>query len=255
MNSQTDLEKIFQNGKNKLVLAHRGSLNINHYPENSIPAFEEAVQLGADGFELDVRLSRDNVLMIFHDEKMTRLLGNSDRISDLNYEEIRDHKFLDTPGNMDIRIPSLRELFEKFGSSVYYNIEVKRRFTSYKTVVQRLKELIQKFDLENNVWVSSFDPVFLYRWHRTFPIVRTAFLFENWNSFIRYICARDFIRVLHPSVELMPHLPSILSFKKPLFFWTVNGEKELSLLREYDIRGVITDNVTLCKRFMNHENK
>src|SRR5215218_3893540 len=69
-----------------LIIAHRGSSA--HAPENTFAAFRKAISDGADGIEFDVRLSRDGVPVIFHDEDLKRTAGRNERISDLPASEL-----------------------------------------------------------------------------------------------------------------------------------------------------------------------
>ena len=80
----------------KVYIAHRGFFdNKNGIPENSLPAFQKAVDAGL-GIELDVQLSKDGYLLVFHDEDLKRMCGVDKKIRELNYAEIQQYTLLDT---------------------------------------------------------------------------------------------------------------------------------------------------------------
>ncbi len=232
-----------------LILGHRGSLIRDRFPENTIPSFREALELGADGFELDLLLSRDLQLMVFHDSTLKRLLGIKKSICLLNSEDISRFTFLNEPENAQTRIPHLEDLFEEFGSSVYYNLEIKSPSISFPHIfyfhrlVKLLKEQIDRFGLSDKVWISSFDPSALRLWHQSDQVVPAAFLFEKWNPVIRYIAGRHYIQALHPAVHLGDDIADIKKIGKPLCFWTVNMENSLEEELARDAFAVITDNL------------
>ena len=72
---------------NPLILAHRGSQKINGFPENTIPAFQEALDLGAHGIELDIRLTADREIIVYHDSDLNRHFGIKQKISRLTLQQ------------------------------------------------------------------------------------------------------------------------------------------------------------------------
>jgi len=234
--------------KRPLILAHRGSFNNMQIPENSLLAFQEAINLGADGFELDIQLSRDNELVVFHDRNLERLTGVKSEISALNFKEINCLLFLNNPGTTLCKIPSLNQVFSLFGSKCFYNIEIKRRISSYKVLKLKLRNLIKDFGLEQNVWISSFDPIFLWEWQKFEPNIPVAYLFESWNIYTKYICRRNFIQWLHPSLKLLQYLPELENISEHFCFWVVNKEEDLQSMLKHKVTGIITDNVSITKK-------
>src|SRR5687768_14872032 len=87
-----------------LIIAHRGASAVA--PENTIAAFEAAIAAGADGVEFDVRLTRDGVPIIIHDETLYRTHGVRGRVADMTLNELNK-----------INVPSLAQLFELFESN------------------------------------------------------------------------------------------------------------------------------------------
>ncbi len=98
-----------------LVLGHRGYSSA--YPENTLLSFEEALRSGADGSELDVRLTKDGKAVVLHDETLSRVAGVERRVDELTFEELRGVRL-----GMGQRVPSLKEAL---GVGGLLNVEVK----------------------------------------------------------------------------------------------------------------------------------
>ena len=237
--------QVYQAFKRPLIIAHRGSQTVNHYPENTLPAFAEALQLGAQGIELDVWLTRDGELAVFHDRHLSRLTGldqNIDHCSSVQFQQLR---FLGHQGDERIRIPLLQQVFAGFGKQLFYNVEIKQKFGSYKKLICRLYSLLQEYDLWEQVWLSSFDIRFLWQWRQYHHRVRCAYLFEQWNPYSRWLCERKFIDFLHPGITLFPQISRIIELSRPLGFWIVNQEQDILALASQPVFALITDDVSL----------
>ncbi len=205
--------------------------------------------MGADGFELDIHLTKDKELVVFHDYRLKRLMGVPGGVSSLDSREISQLSFAGNSGHADVKIPSLREVFENFGSARYYNIEVKSRLFHYDKIISNLLELLHEFGLEDNVWISSFDPVLLRKWHEMAPHVSAGFLFDKWNRLTRSVCEKKFAGLLHPGINLLPNMDELKQFARPLCFWTVNEPTDLKALLDQPVAGIITDDVAAARRF------
>src|SRR5215813_10685404 len=86
-----------------LIIGHRGASAV--VPENTMAAFREAIAAGADGIEFDVRLTRDGVPVIIHDDSLRRTSGLSQRIAALTWSRLEQ---------LGVGVPSLDELFTLF---------------------------------------------------------------------------------------------------------------------------------------------
>ena len=78
-------------GKKTLVWAHRGAGK--YAPENTLPAFQKAIEMGADGIELDVRMTKDNQCVVIHDETIKRVSNGNVQVKDSTLEELREFDF------------------------------------------------------------------------------------------------------------------------------------------------------------------
>jgi glycerophosphoryl diester phosphodiesterase len=237
----------FEFPERPLILAHRGSQLIKKYPENSLPAFKEGLALGADGIELDIRLSADHEIMVFHDHNLLRLLGIERELSQFSSVQLQNFRFVNQLTEGLIKIPTLNEVIQEFGSRIYYNIEIKQIFGSYKILVQKLYEMIEEFGIGDKVWISSFDPRVLWLWRHKYSKIPLALLFDRWRLWERWLCYQNFVDILHPGVNLIRDITEIQKLEKRICFWTVNSINELEKMKNYRLMGIISDNIPLIK--------
>lgn len=143
------------------IIAHRGASG--HAPENTLPAFERALQLGAFEVELDVRMSRDGELFLFHDATLDEKTGARGRFSEASSAALRrvdigswfdrQHPELQ-PRYAGTGLITLSELFGHFGSRLFYHVEIKGKEASLpEQIVRRIRE----FGLGGRVVVTSFS--------------------------------------------------------------------------------------------------
>ncbi|MFA5646065.1 MAG: glycerophosphodiester phosphodiesterase family protein [Candidatus Ratteibacteria bacterium] len=133
-----------------LVVAHRGLSSL--YPENTLIAFEKAIDLDIDMIELDVRLTKDKKIVVFHDAELHRLTKGSGAISDYTYAELKKFPIKTKRERMAVQhIPLLEEVFEVYGSQGRWRIEIKQ-----EGLEEDLISLIRKYRLEEEVVLISF---------------------------------------------------------------------------------------------------
>lgn len=109
-----------------LIIAHRGDRV--HAPENTLPAFELALQSGAAMLELDLTLSKDREIVIIHDETLDRTTNGKGKISDCTLSELKSLDAGSWFGEdfKGVQIPTLRDLFQAVGGQTLINLEIKR---------------------------------------------------------------------------------------------------------------------------------
>ena len=134
-------------------IAHRGMFDNIKIPENSIAAFKKALKYNYS-IELDVQLTKDNVLVVFHDENLKRMTGIDKLIQDSNYEEIKDLKLLNTKEY----IPTLDEVLKLIDNKVLLDIEVKGT-KKIKEITNILKDKLKEYV---KLGRENYDMVQLY---------------------------------------------------------------------------------------------
>jgi len=227
-----------------LILAHRGSQKIRGFPENTIPAFQEGLDLGAHGIELDIRMTADRELIVYHDSDLSRLFGIKQKICQTTLEEIGRLNFTHIFDSKKISIPLLQDVFEKFGSKLYYNLEIKPSISPYGQLIKRLIQLIDEFKLSEHIWISSFDAYFLWRWNKSAPKIPTGYLFEKITHRTKWLFNRSFIKLLHPSI-LTAEVLEKYDLDKKVCFWTINLTEQYEQIKSFNPMAIITDDVSI----------
>ncbi|WP_100406506.1 glycerophosphodiester phosphodiesterase family protein [Bacillus solitudinis] len=137
------------------IFAHRGFSS--QYPENTIAAFQAATEVGADGIELDVQLSKDRVPIVIHDHMLERTTNGSGRVSSYTVEKLKQFE-AGTGKWKNEKIPTLEDVFIwAEGNTLKVNIEIKSNVAKKRTLWKRILKLIEKYKMEQRVIISSFD--------------------------------------------------------------------------------------------------
>ncbi len=224
------------------VYAHRGASVVAL--ENTMPAFEAAIDARADGIELDVRLSADGEVVVFHDVTLERLASRPERVSDLSRAELSRVELKDGG-----RIPVLDDVLDRLaGTALLLNVEIKgdggRRFRLTTRVSERLRR--RRPSDRARVFVSSFRPEVLLYLRALQPSVPGAFLFDAENTGPRraqLLQRAGQFSVVHPQARMVD-TASIGRWKaqgEVVNTWTVDAPDELTRLAGLGVDGVITN--------------
>ena len=221
-----------------LKIGHRGAKG--YAPENTLMAFQKAIEMGIDGIELDVHLSLDGKIMVIHDPTIDTTTNGKGVVNKLSLQEIKSFQINETP---DAKIPTLEEVFDLVNQQCFINIELK----SYETA-EVVVELIEKYVSEKN-WnysdflVSSFDWNALQQvcfLNDKIPVgVLTATDLALAIAFAKFIKAKS----IHPYFHLLTKENTVLMQEKgfEIFAWTVNEVEDIHMMKLLNIHGIITD--------------
>ena len=135
-----------------LVCAHRGRSGV--YPENTMAAFEAAIEVGADFIELDVRSTADGEIVCLHDATVDRTTDGSGEVADMTRAEVRalDAGRWIGDEHAGEPVPPLREVLEQIAPRLVVHIEIKQR-----GIAETVVEVIREADALRRVTVISFD--------------------------------------------------------------------------------------------------
>jgi glycerophosphoryl diester phosphodiesterase len=170
-----------------LIIGHRGASAVA--PENTMAAFREAIAVGSDGIEFDVRLTQDRVPVVIHDSTLHRTAGLPQRIADLSRSELKNvdvgswfaRKKNLPPGSFaNETVPSLRELFTLFESNnMTLCLEMKcDSAEEYASLAEACSRLIEEYGLKDRVIVECFKLPALGILKQVDAEIKTAALFE-----------------------------------------------------------------------------
>ena len=199
-------------------IAHRG-LHNEEFTENGIKAFQNAIDHGV-AFEFDIHLTKDNELVVCHDENLIRTTGKDGIIEDLTLKEIKENYHLLDGGE----IPTLQEVLDLNQEKVPMVIEMKVFRKNYKPLAAKTKEMLRQIKDKRNVLLISFDP-------------RSLWPFKH-EGFIRSLLVAKsdeytwFFRRTVESVDLDLLLfeeKRVLRYIKKHFtnIWTIDSEEKL----------------------------
>ncbi len=162
----------WRRGRRPLVLGHRGGRA--RHTENSLAGFAAARDAGLDGVELDVRLSRDGGLWVFHDDDLHRLAGRGGSIEGLAASELRAVRLV---GGHPI--PTLDQVLEELGDRPLVDVELKATRATRAGLVARAAAAIRRHRAADRVLVSSFDPLAVARFRLAAREVAVGWLFHR----------------------------------------------------------------------------
>jgi glycerophosphoryl diester phosphodiesterase len=228
-----------------LNLAHRGANTLA--PENTLPAFRKAIEVGASGLEFDVQLSKDGAVVVIHDEKLERTTSGSGLVKDYTLEELHRLDAGKWYSDQFVReqIPTLEQVLDEFaGQDLIFNIELKSGIILYPGLEEKVIRQITSRKLEDKVIVSSFNHYSLVTCRELNKDVRTgilyvAGLFEPWN----YAQIIDCYSV-HPLFYHLQHPELVNGFREhnlAIYAWTVNEIPYMEMLVAGGIEAIITD--------------
>jgi glycerophosphoryl diester phosphodiesterase len=151
--------------------AHRGASA--HAPENTLTAFQLALEQGARLIEFDVKLTADKQVIVIHDQTVERTTNGKGRVNQLTVSEIKN---LDAGSWFDVkfhgeRIPTLDEVFERLGNNLLMNVELTNYASPFDGLVDKVSALVKKHRMEKRVIFSSFFPTNLVRARQLLPEV------------------------------------------------------------------------------------
>lgn len=153
---KTKLDSILYNFDNApekiLVMAHRSAHN--HYPENSLAAMKEAIRLGVDIIELDLRKTKDGHLVIMHDATVDRTTDGTGKVSDLTFKELRKLHLLFDGKPTDQQVPTFEEVLDATQDQIMIDIDFK--LDDKESVVQTY-DLLKKHHAERQVLMFLYD--------------------------------------------------------------------------------------------------
>jgi glycerophosphoryl diester phosphodiesterase len=228
------------------IFAHRGAKAVA--PENTLPAFQQALEMGVDGIELDVHLSRDGQLVVIHDfhvDKTTTGLGPVRTFTAAELARLDAGSHFD-PAFAGVGVPTLVEVFDLIGDRCRINVEIKNEEAHGGYEVEALVDLIQQRNLYDQVIVSSFNPITLIKLRWADPKVRLGLLyFEELPAHLRMAWFSPILRpeALHPHHRLVN--ASLVAWAREkgcaVNTWTVNDVGEAQRLAALGVDAIITD--------------
>lgn len=240
-----------------LALAHRGGADLaaNRGRENTEHAFAQAVALGCDHLETDVHLTRDGVLVAFHDEVLDRVTDRTGRLADLDWAEVSRARI----GGVD-PIPRLSDLLVAFPHA-FFNIDLKS-----DAAVRPLADELRRHGAQQRVCVGSFKSRRLRRFRRLAGrgVATSASPVQLvWTRFVpllpRLLPGRGLAlqmpvgrRIAGIEVELVT--PRLIARAhaagRQVHVWTIDDRAEMERLIDLGVDGLVSDRIDILREVL-----
>ena len=234
-----------------LIFAHRGASA--YAPENTLAAFNLAVEQGADGIELDAKLSADGHVVVVHDSTLERTTGAPDPVKnmalgDLHALDAGSYFSEDFKGE---KIPTLEEVFEELGKKTLINVELTNYTTRRDHLVETVCMLVKRFGLQDRVLFSSFIGSNLAKVRSYLPRAQTGLLalpglLGAWHRSFGFAFGK--YDALHPNLKnaTQEQIYFVHRLKRRVHVWTVNEERDMRRLFKWGVNAIFTDDPSLA---------
>jgi glycerophosphoryl diester phosphodiesterase len=237
------------------AIAHRGASA--YYPENTIESFQGAISMGADMIELDVQLTRDGEVVVFHDEKLTRCTNGKGRIAEYNLVELKKLDAGSWFGKeyRGVKIPTLEEALSLCRNKVAVNIEIKTEAVDENIrngIEEKSLNIVERRGMREHIVFSSFDPRAIGHLKEIDRTVAAAVLFEK--EYYGSKLPSEIIELLGADAfncsqnELSKKWLMNLKLNNiPVNIYTVNDKKNMRRFLELGVSGIFTNKPDILK--------
>ena len=283
---QTDIPmtSISPTNKQVLIIAHRGARSLA--PENTLSSAQKGLEVGADGWELDVAMTVDNELVVLHDDTLNRTsnvatvfpnrrpwevhlftlaeLRSLDFGSWYNqtdpFKQIKEGNVseADQQSYINTQIPTLREALE-FTKTNQWHVNVEIKDLTGKPgdpiVVEKVVALIGELEMENRVLISSFNQSYLVRVKKANPQLETAVLVSQPDSDPVALLNRLDASAYNPTAKIanQDQFNALRAAGYDIYVWTVNDEQTMKQMIAMGATGIFTDYPQVLKKVLTNQ--
>jgi glycerophosphoryl diester phosphodiesterase len=239
-------EKSNSSEKRILNIAHRGASG--SAPENTIAAFDKALEMNADYIELDVQMSKDGRLVVIHDSTVDRTTNGTGMVKEMTLKELQcldagawfHHTY------QHQQIPTLEEVLDRYDhKEIGFLIELKDP-ELYPGIEIKIARVIEKAKNKNPIIVQSFDQQAIKRFCKVAPFIPTGILLNLWENPITDEKLKKFASYVHyvnPYFSLVDTelVRRVKKHKMNIFTWAVNNRMTVQYLKDLNVDGIVTD--------------
>lgn len=228
------------------IFAHRGAKAVA--PENTLPAFQRALEMGVDGIELDVHCSKDGQLVVIHDESLERTTTGTGKVGDYTAAQLAKID-AGSPFNSafaGVGVPTLNDVFDLVGNRCRVNVELKSEDPNGGDQAEPLIAMIKARNLYEQVIVSSFNPPSLIKMRALAPTVQLGLLYylpmPTWlrDAWFTPIINPEAIHPYHRLIDA-----DLMAWANargcPVNTWTVNDVAEAQRLAALGVNVIMSD--------------
>lgn len=228
---------------NHKITAHRGSSYLS--PENTLEAIKQAYAEQADIVEIDVRLTKDNIVVLSHDDNLKRTAGVDQYISQSRYDQLKNINVAFYKGTGYETIPTLESVLQfvkRTEGKLKLNIELKSESDS-PILVEKVVNLILDMDMQDDCYITSFNLPMLEQVKQHTEVIQTGLIIGKKAKLTPEVYANPAIDILSLRASIINHsvMKSAREQNMLVFAWTVNEQDQMRKLLRYNIDSIITD--------------
>ena len=237
------------------IFAHRGASG--YAPENTLSAIKKAIEMKADGIEIDIQLTKDGKIVVIHDWKVDRTTTGRGFVYELDFDYIRslDAGQWYTKDFIGEVVPTLEEVLDILPNDMMLNIEIKDTARKHSNIEEKMLEVLKKYPEKfDNIIVSSFHHDKIKRLQELEPKLKLALLTDSEFIEIEKYLSTNGLKSYsyHPEINLISKEDVEILHKNgvKVFVWTVNKEEDLAYLVKLGVDGVITNYPDIMKELL-----
>ena len=221
------------------IIAHRGGCT--YYPENSIASIKHALSIGVDAIEIDIRLTKDNKIVVCHDDAIGRVTNGTGKISNMTLKQLQSYRLLFQNGLTEETIPTFEDVLNVVNHQAELYVEIKE----YSPVlIKKLVDILQKYQYFDDISIISFSYVALQEMYKYLGQLHYKYIPYNDANFEVLPClSYDFLDgfifdsyILNRSVFL-----EVDKLNKSIDIYTIDDLSQLSVEHFDWVRGIITN--------------
>lgn len=219
------------------ICAHRGMLK--QKTENTISSFKEAMKYDIDSIELDVHLTKDNKLVVFHDFTLERMCDVNEYIGELTYDEIKKIKI-----NNEDNIPLFEEVLDLFtDTDINLNVELKSSSYLYNNIEQKTVNMIKDYNMEDYTIFSSFDHRALKNIKEIDKTLKVGALYEGFFENIINYAKENSFDAIHPQFLCIDEniMDKAREYNIEVNCYTINTLREYNYIKNLNVDTIITN--------------
>jgi glycerophosphoryl diester phosphodiesterase len=217
---------------NVKITAHRG--DTSEALENTLPAFQSAIDNHYDYIELDTQPDKDGTPVVIHDTNLSRLCGVNKNIGDVTDNELQNMPLLHGDG---VTVPKLKDAILLCRDKIMMNVELKN---SDKRFIKKTVRMLEKYDMQDKCVVASLDYNALKTVKEYAPDLKTCYITSIAYGDIGEMKDADVFSI-EASFATQTIVDSIHNEGKQVFVWTVNNEDDIERVMDLGVDSIITD--------------
>lgn len=230
--------------KKPLVWGHRGASG--YMPENTLPSFEKAIELGADGIELDIHKTKDGQIVVIHDELIDRTSNGKGFVKDYTLDELRKFNYNAThPECEKADIPTMCDVFELIKpTNLTINIELKTGIIFYDGIEADIIKMVDEYGMHDRVIYSSFNHYSVMKVKELDPTAKTGFLYADGPIDMPSYGKKHGVDALHPALyncQFPGFVEGAHSLGLAINSWTINEPEHIHLACKFGLDAIITN--------------